>query len=368
MMPNSASPLATNSLIDQLSPDIHMSCVDEGTISPQAVLATAPRDDPPAGPQSPPPANNEPIPMVGPPVVDPLLFVHATAHNDLEQQRIASENRLRQLIRGGWDDPRMKLREEDGQPKYATPDDLPADEDGEKLRGFGLTMSNPDVARLAGITDALRKLENDAKLGMCRALRRGSIHPWVKAQIGLGEKQIARLLSAIGDPYWHTAEDRPRTVSELWAYSGLHVLPIGQMTHAAQMNAADGDPPLLPASHGDNDAHRSGAGGELTSDPGHLGGDARTSSAGVAAKRRRGVRSNWSTDAKTRAYLCAASCIKQARSPYRTVYVGRRAHTAITHPEWTPGHSHNDALRIASKAILRDLWREAKRLHEEAAP
>lgn len=39
----------------------------------------------------------------------------------------------------------------------------------------------------------------------------------------------------------------------------------------------------------------------------------------------------------------------------------------IPHPEWTPSHSHNDGLRIASKAILRDLWREAKRLHEDTA-
>jgi hypothetical protein len=42
----------------------------------------------------------------------------------------------------------------------------------------------------------------------------------------------------------------------------------------------------------------------------------------------------------------------------------RREHTATTHPEWTKGHSHNDAMRVASKAILRDLWREAKRIHE----
>jgi hypothetical protein len=50
-------------------------------------------------------------------------------------------------------------------------------------------------------------------------------------------------------------------------------------------------------------------------------------------------------------------------SAYRVTYDQRRAHTAVTHPEWTPGHSHNDALRVASKAILRDLWREARRIH-----
>lgn len=40
-------------------------------------------------------------------------------------------------------------------------------------------------------------------------------------------------------------------------------------------------------------------------------------------------------------------------------------HTAITHPEWTPGHSLNDGMRIASKRLLRDLWREARRIHAE---
>jgi hypothetical protein len=67
-----------------------------------------------------------------------------------------------------------------------------------------------------------------------------------------------------------------------------------------------------------------------------------------------------------RAYLIATSCIKQARSPYRAVYDNRRAHTATTHPDWTAGHSHNDALRIVSKAILKDLWLAARDLHQAA--
>ena len=31
--------------------------------------------------------------------------------------------------------------------------------------------------------------------------------------------------------------------------------------------------------------------------------------------------------------------------------------------EWTPGHSLNDAMRVASKRLLCDLWREARRCH-----
>ena len=87
-----------------------------------------------------------------------------------------------------------------------------------------------------------------------------------------------------------------------------------------------------------------------------------------------------------RAYLIAESCIKQLDSqcrggqlvrddlmvpaapactcsPYRVVYDRRRAHTAVSHPEWTDGHSHNDGLRVASKEILKDLWRAARDWH-----
>lgn len=52
----------------------------------------------------------------------------------------------------------------------------------------------------------------------------------------------------------------------------------------------------------------------------------------------------------------ADPCMKQRESPYRAVYDDRRAHTELTHPEWSDGHHHNDALRITAKAILLDMW------------
>lgn len=266
--------------LDQHLFDAHAVHVEPGQTTPQARQMPLPKSVPPAGSHTPPPANLPATSTPPPPVVDPLLFIHATMHHDLEQQRIASQNRLRILT-------------------TEEPDD-----DG-VIRGFGLDDSYPDVARLRGITDALFQLEHDAELGLTRALRRCAIHPWVKAQVGLGDKQVARLLGAIGDPYWNATDARPRTVSELWAYCGYK--------------------------------------------PGQ--------------RRRKGEQANWSPEAKKRAYLVATSCVKHARSPYRSTYVARRAHTAETHTEWEPGHSHNDALRITSKAVLRDLWREARRLH-----
>lgn len=246
------------------------------------------------------------------------VFMAAATLDDLERTRIAAENRLRQFTR------------------------TEVDSDGE-LRGFGLTLAHPDVAQLSVLVDGLAALEHQAALQIQRAVRKHPLGPWIKATIGVGEKQAARLLAAIGDPYINTLHNRPRTVSELWAYSGLHVLPGGHCS------AGDQNPPAAE--------EPTSAGGDT-----HLRRDAHLST-GVAARRRKGVKSNWSTDAKMRAYLIATSCMKQRTSPYRDTYDTRREHTATTHPDWTLGHSHADGLRIVSKAILKDLWRESARIH-----
>ncbi len=47
---------------------------------------------------------------------------------------------------------------------------------------------------------------------------------------------------------------------------------------------------------------------------------------------------------------------QRAGMPYREVYLTRRAHTAITHPEWSKKRSDNDARRIMTKALIADLW------------
>lgn len=279
-------------------------------------------------------AETQPIPTS---LADPTLALAADVLDDLEGVKIANQNRLRALTRDE------------------------ADVDGE-VRGFGLDESHPDVARLAALVTLLERAEHEAVLNLQRVMRRHPLGPWVKAQRGIGDKQAARLLAKIGDPYINLNTGQPRTVSALWAYCGLHVLPSG---------------------HDGPDAHTQRASGDSTSggDPGHSALDAQPSSAGVAARRQKGQKANWSTDAKTRAWLIVQSCMKQLDaacktdtgiaehvesctcSPYRVAIDERRAHTAITHPEWTPGHSLNDAMRIASKRLLRDLWREARRIH-----
>jgi hypothetical protein len=288
-------------------------------------------------------ANEEPPVLASNPWADsnaPLLALLADVLDDLERTRIANENRLRQLTR------------------------TETDSDGEE-RGFGLTLDQPQVAALADVVAALGKLEHQSTLNLQRAVRKHPLGPWVKATIGVGEKQGARLLAAIGDPYWNTLHNRPRLVSELWAYCGLHVLPAAHRSDEAQ--------------------GRSGSGGKQ-GDPGHNTGALQAPAVGVAPTRARGQRANWSTTAKTRAYLVAESCIKQARSPYRAVYDdGRKKYTEAVHvapcrrcgPSGKPaaegtqlsaGHQHARAMRLVMKAVLKDLWLESKRIHEEGQP
>lgn len=73
--------------------------------------------------------------------------------------------------------------------------------------------------------------------------------------------------------------------------------------------------------------------------------------------RQKGKDPKYSHDLHSMAIIrLAKPCMNQRLSPYRAVYDRRRAHTLLTHPEWTDGHSHNDALRITAKAILLDMW------------
>lgn len=256
-----------------------------------------------------------------PRVADSLLLIYADALDDLERVRIATENRVRSL---------------------------------RQVKGLD---GSPEADRMDAMVTGLRALEHGAELELKRALRKHPLGPWIKATVGIGEKQGGRLLAAIGDPATR------RTVSQLWAYCGYHV---------------------LPADHATPDPHSLGVGGDPSSNPGHpLGGD-HPLSAGVAPTRKRGQKANWNGDAKMRAYLVAEACMKQRHSPYRIVYDnGRAKYADALHPTeckrcgpagkpaaagspLSDGHKHARALRLVAKAVLRDLWIEARRVQEIA--
>lgn len=310
------------SAIDQHAREDQLPPVDGGPTSPTVIAAASPIAVAPSGTQdsvtdhsrcdaqkgavgdAPTPSapakleatTSDPTPVLA----DPLLALAADVLDDLERVRIANENRLRQLTRTA------------------------EDSDGEE-RGFGLTLDHPDVARLGVLVEALKAAEVQATKNLQYRMKHHPLGPWVKQAKGVGEKQAARLLAAIGDPYWNDLHDRPRLVSELWSYAGY--------------------------------------------------GDA------ARQVRQRGVKANWSDDAKKRAHLVAKSIVK-AGGPYREVYdaarekydgalhvteckrCGPAGKPALPGSELSLGHQHGRALRAVCKEVLRDLWREAKRLHE----
>lgn len=196
-------------------------------------------------------------------------------------------------------------------------------------------------------------LEHQAIVELQRGMREHPLGPFVRATPGLGQKQVARLLAAIGDPAVRYVVDDadqirsiPRTLPQLWAYCGLHVVP------AAGHSSGSPRAQTTVASGGD-----------------------------VAPARRRGEPANWSGDARLRAFLVASSCVKHRPSPYRPVYDrGRAKYAGATHPAPCPrcgpagrpalagsplnlGHQHARAVRLVAKAVLRDLWRESRRVH-----
>lgn len=234
---------------------------------------------------------------------DKSIYVLANQLDDLEGLRQAQDNRIRILTT------------------------CSVDKDGE-VRGFGMSMDAPTVKDLLALQEGTKQLEHENVLKLQKAMRKHPLWQWAKQQKGVGEKTLARLLGIIGDPYVNATTHTVRSVSQLWAYCGLHTL-----------TNPDG---------GSN----------------------------IAARRMKGVQANWNTNAKTRAYLIAEALVKAgvrkhedgSRYPlteYGRVYIQRREHTLVTHPEWTPGHSQNDAMRILMKAFLKDLWRAARDIHNQ---
>ncbi|WP_367582196.1 hypothetical protein [Tsukamurella tyrosinosolvens] len=234
---------------------------------------------------------------------DPVLGLLADVLDDFETVRIANANRVRQLTR------------------------TETDSDGEE-RGFGLSEDNLVVRKLLGTVAALEQAEHEAVLNLQRTMRAHPLTAYQKRHKGIGEKQLARLLAAIGDPYWNDLHERPRTVSELWAYCGFDV--------------------------------RNGA----------------------APKRTRGQVSNWSENARKRVWVIASAMPKFPGGTYEVTYRNARIkYEGSVHPldcircgpagkpapAGTPrsdGHNHAMAIRLVAKEILRDLWVASKDIYE----
>lgn len=242
-------------------------------------------------------------------LADPFLALLAATVDDAEDVREKAEAHMRELL-----DPDLHDRGE----------------------------NDPDVKTYTAVVAGAQAYEDSVVKALKKAMRQHPLAPWMTRTPGVGDKQFARLLGSIGDPYWHSRDDRPRLVSELWAYCGFHVI-------------RKDDPTLI---------------GWLS---------------GVAPKRQRGVQGNWNEEARMRCRLIAESCLKARTSPYQPVYYETRkkySEAVHVHPcnqcgakgkpaqPGTPlklGHQHARALRMVAKTFLKDLWHEAQRLHDQAA-
>ncbi len=301
--PTGAPPEGTKPAADHSRDDTQTSDVGGTTSGSDQQPYDAQSGDVAAGTDTGQPARGLSEPIVVS-LADPTLALAADVLDDLEAVRIANENRLRQLTRDE------------------------TDSDGEE-RGFGLDATHPDVAKLEALVKMLADAEHQATLNLNRVMRRHPLGPWVKAQKGIGEKTAARLLAIVGDPYVNVQTGEVRTVSQLWAYCG-HGDPARKL-HKGMTQAdlfAMGNP-----------------------------------------------------TAKKRVWLIASKCL-MAQGPHSKVYYDRKAQTegrehtteckrcgpsgkpAQPGSPWSDAHRHADALRITGKAILRDLWIEAKRIHE----
>lgn len=243
------------------------------------------------------------------------LMMASASLDDLEHTRKAVANRFGYLTRTG------------------------ADKDGQ-VRGLGLDERHPDVARAAEMLDSLKEVEKQQVKNLEKVMKSHPLGKFVTETKGLGLKTIARLIAATGDPYWadrvtKTADGKiinidssPRTKREFLAYCGYSVAPGGRR----------------------------------------------------AVRREKGQRSNWNPEAKKRAYIVADPIIKTG-GRYRDVYDAARAkydlavHSvecvrcgpagkpALAGTPLSNGHQHARAIRAVSKAVLSDLYDEAKKWH-----
>lgn len=180
-----------------------------------------------------------------------------------------------------------------------------------ETKGLDPVLNAQHLAPIHETIAGLLEVEGQAIRRLQAAMKRHPLGAFVQETPGLGAKTVGRFLGAVGPLEART------TPAQLWAYCGLHVVD------------------------------------------------------GAAPRRRRGEVSNWSTRAKTRAYLMAEACVKQVggearrRSPYRDTYEHARAHDAELQAgrpvPLTDGHMHARAMRKVSKMILRDLWAEARK-------
>ena len=189
------------------------------------------------------------------------------------------------------------------------------DEDG-LSRGHGVPEDAKAAVMLRNLHESYMEAEKLAVKNLEYTVKQTVFADFIRDTKGLGMKTAGRLLACTYDPYWHYGEDRPRLVSELWAYCGMSVVN------------------------------------------------------GSAQKRKKGVVSNWNDDARKRLYVITDGFIKQgAGGPYRELYDDYKAKYEPIEVDgkelfWrdegdepiSKGHVDNRARRLMSKELLKRMW------------
>jgi hypothetical protein len=171
-----------------------------------------------------------------------------------------------------------------------------------------------DLAVVAAAIEPMTAARHQIELEMQRIVRKLPINAWAKQVRGLGEKGLAVILAEAGDLSGYPKK------GHLWKRLGL--APYEGMAYSTWRMK-----------------------GGLSAED--------WTEAGYSPRRRAEIFSVIGDP------LFRAQSV--AQGPYRAVYDRRRALTGETHPDWTKAHSHADALRVMTKIMLRDLWREWNR-------
>lgn len=167
-----------------------------------------------------------------------------------------------------------------------------------------------DLMVIAKALAPCEEARHQIELEMCRIVRKMDIHAWQKSITGFGEKSLAVIIGEAGNLSNYSSDDKLR--------KRLGLAPFNGKAYSTWRK-----------------------GGGLTTDDWIV--------AGYAPRRR----------AELHAVMEPLFKHQTMRAgPYRAAYDRRRAHTAITHPEWKRMQSHMDGLRIMTQKLVSDLWSE----------
>lgn len=246
-------------------------------------------------------------------LADPILMEYASKLDDFEKVRISCSNQAKIMVKGI------------------------SDKDGE-VRGHGMSPEEPGVKLTLKFAEEMERVEKETARQLVQRMKAHPLYPFVKRTPGLGARGVGRLIGVIGDPYWNGKEERPRMVSELWSYCGVH---------------------------GPNGSKRKGYDAKnhlwnLASSAAKLNGNPITYKEGGLKGRTVARRASqyWKIydDAKRKSEgkLHADFCRR----------CGPSGDPAKPGSPWSDGHRIGHARRIVMKQILLDLWLESKRLYE----